>query len=83
MSTTHDIRLVDGLDDHAISAEIYDDIMATEPTFAIKVTANPHWYPSMRTYLTPAAARELAAHLTELADEADLLNLEDGTGTHA
>jgi hypothetical protein len=81
VSTTKDTRIVDGYEG-SIAAEIspygylYDPAMPN----MVHVNANPGLLGSDKTaLLTPAAARALAAHLSELADEADLRNLEADT----
>jgi hypothetical protein len=80
VSTTKDTREVDGFENAAIAAEITEHgyLFNPDTPHLVRVIANPHWHPSMSATLTPDAARALAAHLTELADEADLRNLEAG-----
>lgn len=59
----------DAIDSGGIAAELIDDPF--QPRWIIRVTACPDWYPNMKAYLNPAAAREMAEHLIALADEAD------------
>ena len=73
MTQTNDTREVDGYEG-SISAEIsrYGYVYDSEVPNMIKVATQY----GQSAELSPAAARVLAAHLIELADEADVRNLE-------
>jgi hypothetical protein len=81
IDTSNDTREVDGFEDTGVGVEItrFGYVYDVEMPNMIKVTANPQCWPNESATITPAAARVLAAHLTELADEADLRNLEANT----
>jgi hypothetical protein len=69
-----DLRSVDGLEDSQVSSEIYYSL--SDASNYVRVTCNDHQWPNQNAVLEPAAARLIARHLLEQADEAELLNLE-------
>jgi len=69
---TRDVRDVDGLDGNNVSAQIFYS-MLDDGNF-VEVSCNDHAWPHQSAQLAPSAARMLARHLLELADDADLLN---------
>lgn len=71
-----DVREVDGLEDTRVAAEVIDSSIWSEEGYLVRVTANDNCWPHQSATLTPVAARMLARHLLEFADEADLLNAE-------
>lgn len=68
-ATTREIDLDAG---NTIAVSIQQDLLGGG--YILQVALNPHNFPAHVGDLTPAAARALAAHLTELADEADVRN---------
>jgi hypothetical protein len=74
MSRSEKTSEVDGFDGTGVRVEIYDNPLADG--YAIKVTANPHWFPNQSAELDVAAARVLAQQLADLVLEAELMNLE-------
>ena len=67
---------VPGLEDTQVSVEIMQTLEPPPDGHAVKLNANDNQWPHQSAYLTTAAARTLARYLLEIADEADLLNLE-------
>jgi hypothetical protein len=77
VSTTKEAREIDGTDGSAIRVRVNPFGYVYDPAMPnmIEVGADAYTYPHSRTLISSAAARELARHLLELADEADLRNL--------
>ena len=71
-----DIRSVDGAENTCASAEIISTLLPPPEGHAVQVLVNDNAWPCQSAVLAPAAARMLARHLLELADDADLLNME-------
>jgi hypothetical protein len=71
-----DVREVEGLEDTRVSAEVIDSGIWADTKFLVRVSVNDNCWPHQDATLTPAAARMVARHLLEFADEADLLILE-------
>lgn len=59
----------DAWDGAGLAAGLVDDMFQLQ--WHIQVTAGPDRYPNEKAFLSPAAARALAAHLNALAAEAD------------
>ncbi len=74
MKTTADVRRVDGLEEACVAIELASSYNAR--AFDVRLTADDNSWPSQSSGLDPRAARLLARQLLELADEAELLNLE-------
>jgi len=71
MTTTH-TREIDGLEGRTVAVEIASTY--SDEGYGVSVSADANCWPHSSTLITPAAARALAAHLIELADEADVRN---------
>jgi len=71
-STKNMSRFIDGLEGYTVATEIASSY--SDAGYCVKVHADADSWPHSSTLITPAAARALAAHLIELADEADVRN---------
>jgi hypothetical protein len=68
------VRSVDGLEDAGVSVELADS--CTTRAWIVRLVADDGAWPRQSSLLDPRAARTLARYLLELADEAELLNME-------
>jgi hypothetical protein len=75
-SAPRDIREIDGLEATRVSAEVVDSGAWAVEKFLVRIAVNDDCWPHQNASLTPVAARMLARHLLEFADEADLLTGE-------
>jgi hypothetical protein len=69
-----DVRAVDDLDGASVAVKIARTVYA--PGHAVTLTCDDNAWPNQTAWLDPRSARKLARDLLDLADEAELLNLE-------
>jgi hypothetical protein len=69
-----DIREVDGLEDTQVSSEVV--YSSLDGRHRVRIALNDNQWPHQSANFEPAAVRLHARHLLEMADDAELLNLE-------
>lgn len=75
-ATEKDVREIDGIEDTNVTAEVLLPLTPAPLKYHVRVSVNDFCWPHQSAIITPAAARMLARHLLEFADEAELLDQE-------